>query len=72
MGIWEIIGVALFALGFLCIALKLFGLIQWPWWKALLPLFLALVKQIAAAVTSGVANYFEYLQALMDRFTGGP
>ncbi len=72
MSILEIIGVALFALGFLCIALKLFGLIDWPWWKALLPLALALVKQIAVAVTAGVADYFEYLRALMDRLMGGP
>ena len=72
MSIWEILGIALFALGFLCIVLKLFGLIEWPWWKVLLPLLLALLKQVAAAVTAGVSDYFEYLRALMDSLSGGP
>jgi hypothetical protein len=68
---WEIVAALLVALGLLCVALKLFGLIDWPWWKALLPLAVALVGQVAAIVTAGVANYFEYIRALMDSLMGG-
>ena len=72
MGIWEIVGVALFVVGFVCLALRLVGIVDWPWWKALLPLLLAVIKQLAAMVTAGLTDYFTYLQTLLDRLSGGP